>query len=61
MESIKDIIQSLKSFPIDLQKIYPRSFCSMNGLDYGLIRTSDGKKERANRKGRRGRKFNLKK
>ncbi len=44
MESIKDLLQSLKSFPIDLQKIYPRSFCSMNGLVYGLIRTSDGKK-----------------
>ena len=55
MESIKDIIQSLKSFPINLQKIYPRSFCSMNGLDYGLIRTSDVKKERANRKEERGR------
>lgn len=44
MESIKDILQSLKAFPIDLQKIYPRSFCSMNGLVYGLIRTSDVKK-----------------
>jgi len=36
--------KSLKPFPIDLQKIYPKSFCSVNGLTYGLIRTSGGKK-----------------
>ena len=40
----KDLFQSLKPFPIDLQKIYPRSFSSRNGLMYGLVRTSGGKK-----------------
>jgi hypothetical protein len=38
------IFQSLKAFPIDLQKIYPKSFCSRDRLKYGLIRTSEGKK-----------------
>ena len=40
----QDLLRSLKSFPVDLQKIYPRSFCFMNGLTYGLIQTSGGKK-----------------
>jgi len=40
----EEILKSLKSFPIDLQKIYPKSFCSKNGLTYGLIRASGGKK-----------------
>jgi hypothetical protein len=40
----QNLLQSLKPFPIDLQKIYPRSFCFMNELTYGLIRTSGGKK-----------------
>ena len=39
-----EIRRFLTSFPIDLLKIYPRSFCSKNGLQYGLIRTSEGKK-----------------
>ena len=38
------ILRSLKAFPIELLKIYPRSFCSKNGLGYGLIRTSEGVK-----------------
>ena len=38
------ILRSLRAFPIDLLKIYPRSFCSRNGLGYGLIRTSEGKR-----------------
>jgi tagaturonate epimerase len=38
------ILRSLKAFPIDLLKIYPRSFCSKNGLWYGLIRTSEALK-----------------
>ena len=38
------ILRSLKAFPIDLLKIYPRSFCSKNGLWYGLIRTSEAVK-----------------
>ncbi len=42
--SPSEILQSLKTFPIDLLKIYPRSFCSKNGLGYGLIRTPEGKK-----------------
>jgi len=40
----QDLLRVLKPFPVDLQKIYPRSFCFMNGLTYGLIRTSGGKK-----------------
>ncbi len=40
----QNLLQFLKPFPIDLQKIYFRSFCFMNGLTYGLIRTSGGKK-----------------
>jgi tagaturonate epimerase len=38
------IVRSVKTFSIGLLKIYPRSFCSKNGLWYGLIRTSEGKK-----------------
>jgi len=40
----KEIFQSLKQFPLDLLKIYPKSFSSMNGLTYGLVRTPEGKK-----------------
>ncbi len=39
-----EIIRFLKTFRIDLLKIYPRSFCSKNGLWYGLVRASEGKK-----------------
>ena len=39
-----EILRSLRAFPINLLKIYPRSFCSKNGLGYGLIRTSGGVK-----------------
>jgi tagaturonate epimerase len=42
--SHQDILKLFQPFPIDLQKVYPQSFCSMNGLTYGLIRTSEGKK-----------------
>jgi len=42
--SPNEILQSFKTFPMELLKIYPRSFCSKNGLWYGLIRTSEGKK-----------------
>jgi hypothetical protein len=38
------LFQSLKSFPIGLQKIYPKSFSSKKGLTYGLIRAAGGKK-----------------
>ncbi len=38
------VLRSLEAFPIDLLKIYPRSFCSKNGLWYGLIRTAQGKR-----------------
>ncbi len=34
------ILQLLTTFPIDLLKIYPRSFCFKNELWYGLIRTA---------------------
>ena len=40
----EDVLQSLRPFPIGLQKIYPASFASRNGLMYGLVRTSEGKK-----------------
>lgn len=40
----QQLFQSLKAFPIDLRKIYPKSFCSRDRLKYGLIRTSEGKK-----------------
>ena len=40
----EELLQILKPFFINLQKIYPRSFCSLNGLTYGLIRTSGDKK-----------------
>ena len=39
-----DPFQSLKGFPIKLQKIYPKSFISRKGLRYGLIRAAEGKK-----------------
>ncbi len=39
-----EILRSLKAFPIDLLKIYPKSFSCVNGLFYGLIRTSGGKR-----------------
>lgn len=38
------IFRSFGAFPIDLLKIYPRSFCAKNGLWYGLIRTPEGKR-----------------
>lgn len=39
-----DPFQSLKGFPIGLEKIYPKSFTYRNGLTYGLIRAAEGKK-----------------
>jgi len=39
-----EIRRSLTPFPIALLKIFPRSLCSKKGLQYGLIRTSEGKK-----------------
>jgi hypothetical protein len=44
MTANQDLFHSLKAFPIDLQKVYPKSFVSRNGLKYGLIRTAEGKK-----------------
>ena len=38
------VLRSLRAFPINLLKIYPRSFCSKNGLWLGLIRTSEAVK-----------------
>jgi hypothetical protein len=38
------ISESLKRFPIQLLKFYPRSFVLKNGLIYGLIRNPEGKK-----------------
>jgi len=40
----QDLLQSVKPFFMNLEKIYPRSFCSVNGLTYGLIRIPEGKK-----------------
>jgi len=42
--SPEEILKTLQAFPLNLQKIYPQSFCSMNGLLYGMIRTDQGKK-----------------
>ncbi|MCJ7704143.1 MAG: hypothetical protein MUO28_01245, partial [Desulfobacterales bacterium] len=42
--SSEEILKFLQAFPLNLQKVYPRSFCSMNGLLYGMIRTGQGKK-----------------
>jgi hypothetical protein len=39
-----DIFRSLKPFPVEVLKIYPKSFCRKNGLTYGLIRDPEGKK-----------------
>jgi hypothetical protein len=44
MMTHQDLFQFLKNFPIDLQKIYPKSLTSRKGLTYGLIRTAEGKK-----------------
>ena len=43
--SFGEILKILQAFPLNLQKVYPRSFCSMNGLLYGMIRTNQGKKK----------------
>ena len=40
----KVIIYSFKGFPINLLKIYPRSFSFLNGLMFGLIRTPEGRR-----------------
>jgi tagaturonate epimerase len=40
----EQILKSLSQFPIELLKIYPRSFAFSNGLHYGLIRTADGRR-----------------
>jgi len=39
-----DILKCLKPFPIYVQKIYPASFSTKNGLTYGLVRTKEGRK-----------------
>src|SRR4030042_5268653 len=39
-----DILKCLKPFPIYVQKIYPASFSTKNGLTYGLARTKEGRK-----------------
>jgi len=41
---IKKIQKLLKPYPIPVLKIYPHSFCSRDGLTYGLIRLSQGKR-----------------
>jgi len=40
----KELTDALKGFPVDLIKVYPGSFSVLNGLTYGLIRTSEGKR-----------------
>lgn len=42
--SLEEILKILQGFPIDLQKIYPQSFLSTNGLFYGMIRSDHAKK-----------------
>jgi hypothetical protein len=39
-----DLFGPLKSFPINLQKVYPKSFLSKNRLTYGLVRIPEGRK-----------------
>ena len=39
-----NISESLKRFPLQLLKFYPKSFVLKNGLIYGLIRNPEGKK-----------------
>jgi len=40
----KDLYPTLKKFSVDFVRIYPRSYTSINGLTYALVRTSEGKK-----------------
>lgn len=40
----QNLLHSLKSFPVAIEKIYPKSFTLKKGLRYGLIRTAEGKK-----------------
>jgi hypothetical protein len=42
--SFEEILKILQAFPIELQRVYPRSFIPVNGLLYGMIRSSQGKK-----------------
>ncbi len=42
--SAEVIAKTLQAFPIDVQKIYPKSFRLMNSLIYGMIRTNQAKK-----------------
>jgi len=42
--SHEKISESLKRFPLQLLKFYPKSFVLKNGLIYGLIRNPEGKK-----------------
>jgi tagaturonate epimerase len=44
MTTHQDLLQSLKGFPIAIEKIYPKSFTVRKGLTYGLIRTAGSKK-----------------
>jgi hypothetical protein len=40
----KVILQSFTGFPINLLKIYPRSFSFLNGLMFGLVRIPEGRR-----------------
>jgi len=40
----KVILHSFKGFPINLLKIYPRSFSFLNGLMFGLVRIPEGRR-----------------
>ena len=40
----KELLESLRTYPIQLQKIYPRSLCLLKGLTYGLARTQERRK-----------------
>jgi hypothetical protein len=44
MATHQNLFQSLSGFPIDVRKIYNKSFTSRKGVNYGLIRTAEGKK-----------------
>jgi len=40
----KELFESLRAYPIQLRKVYPRSVCLLNSLTYGLVGTPEGRK-----------------
>jgi hypothetical protein len=42
--SLEETLRILNKCPVKLIKIYPKSFCSLDGMTYGLIGTDEGQK-----------------